>query len=148
MSRSAASRSDSRVKQWQCIMGITSYNADKSTDVDDDGARMPRNASRNVIAESGRFMTKCAIRLRGGGREGGINPCDCCRDCARRCACERGGPAKPGRGSAATCIATCRINSRPSSHDARTRSATYRTNSVLWIKRCNDRNRPCYLLYS
>jgi hypothetical protein len=84
---------------------------------------MPRNASRNVIAESGRFITKCAMRLRGGSC-GGNNPSDCCRDCARRWDCESGGPEYPGRGSAATRIAACLTNSRPSSHDARTRSAT------------------------
>lgn len=100
------------------------------SDGDDGGAKMPRNASRNVIAESGRFMTKCAMRLRGGNCEGGINPCDCPRDCARRCDCESGGPINPGRGSAATRLAACRMNSRPSSHDARTLSETCPTYSI------------------
>src|SRR6266576_2083130 len=95
----------------------------------DDCAKMPRNALRKVIAESGRFITKCATRLRGGICKGGINPRDCSRDSVRRCDCESGGPVKPGRGSAATRIAACRMNSCPSSHDARTRSETYQTNS-------------------
>jgi hypothetical protein len=66
------------------------------------------------------------MRLRG---EGGT-PRGCPRDCARRCDCDSGGPVNPGRGSAATRIAACRMNSRPSSHDARTRSETYQTNSI------------------
>jgi hypothetical protein len=85
------------------------------------------------MAESGRFITKCAMRLRGGSCKGGVNPRDCSWDCsrdsARRCDCESGGPVKPGRGSAAIRIAACRMNSCPSSHDARTRSDTYQTNS-------------------
>lgn len=132
MSLSAASRSNSRVKQWQCTIGITSYSAFRSvsdTDGDDDCAKMPRNAWRNVIAESGRFMTKCAMRLRGGSCKGGINPRDCSRESARRCDCDSGGPIKPGRGFSATRIAACRMNSCPSSHDGRTRSETYQTNS-------------------
>lgn len=135
MSRSAASRSSSRVKQWQCTIGITSYNAgipvvDTDGDnSDDDGTSMPRNASRNVIAESGRFMTKCAMRLRGGSFEG-IGLRGCCRDCARRCDCESDGPVYPGKGSAATRAAAYRIKSRPSSHDARTRSETYTVHVV------------------
>jgi hypothetical protein len=96
---------------------------------DNDGASMPRNASRKVIAESGRFMTKCAIRLRDGRCEE-ISPCDCCRACARRCDCESGGPAYPGKGSTATRAAACRMKSRPSSQDARTRSETYMTHVV------------------
>lgn len=136
MSRSAASRSISRVKQWQCTMGITSYTVVRSTpacDDEDDGEKMPRNASRNVIAESGRFMTKCAMRLRGGSCEvceGGIKPCNCCRDCARRCDWESGGPEYPGSGSVATRIAACRMNSRPSSHDTWIRSVTCRKKFV------------------
>jgi hypothetical protein len=91
---------------------------------------MPRNASRNFIAESGRFMTKCAMRLRDGCCKGGVHPressWDCSsRDSARRCDCESGGPVKPGRGSAAARVGAFRMNSCPSSHDARTRSETY-----------------------
>ena len=65
------------------------------------------------------------MRLRGGNCEGGINP-------RRRCDCESGGPEKPGRGSVASRIAACRMNSRPSSHDARTWSETYQTK--FWLR--------------
>src|SRR6267378_6285074 len=81
ISLSAVSRSSSRVKQWQCTIGITGYNASRSMSDPGDGANMPRNASRNMIAESGRFMTKCEMRLRGDGCGGRDKARDCCVAC-------------------------------------------------------------------
>ena len=111
---------------------------------DDNGASMPRNASRNVIAESGRFMTKCAMRPRSGGC---LEIISLDRDCIRRCDCESGGPAYPGKGSAATRTAACRIKSRPSSHDARTRSETYMMHVGCGFKWYDVTHKPCYPLH-
>ena len=55
--------SASLVKQWQWTIGIIPSYASLSSG----SAKIPRNASRNSIALSGRFITKCEICLRKAG---------------------------------------------------------------------------------
>lgn len=124
ISAAALSGSNSRVKQWQWTIGITSYTPRiRSRSCVD---RMPRKASKNVIAESGKFITKCEIRLRGVLSIGSVI-------CGvftkfRRCACSLVrlflGPEYAGKGSSSDRRTTERIKSRPSSHDTRTKSFT------------------------
>jgi hypothetical protein len=134
MSSSALSSSISLVKQWQCIIGMeSSYTPLMSLPPRQAGDKTPRNASKNVMAESGRFITKCDIRRRG-GRAGLVVACGgdtsklsaCCLRSFCNCLTLGCGPLYAGKGLSSDWITTARMKSRPSSQVTHTRSVTYK----------------------
>ncbi len=127
MSFSAASRSDSRVKQWQCTSGIISYRElnPPSHEIED---KDPRKASRNSSAVPGRFMTKWSMRLRGdmlAGIGSGRLWARRCRASFSNCFGVLKGSSKPGNGLCHDSWVTFLMNCFPSSQETRTREATY-----------------------
>ena len=134
ISWSAFSRSSSRVKQWQWIIGIwSSYTSLRSRR---SSTRIPRKASRNWMAESGRFITKCVIRFRGGLVSATVTFEIDWPSATSFCRRLRSfsswsllglGPEQAGNGSSNTRDTIVRIKSRPSSHVTRTKSLTCKT---------------------